>query len=378
MRGLSLSLLAGRLAGALVALFALLSLTLLGLRLHALVMIALGALLALLARRLPSGLVALFALLRLALLGLRLQALVVLALGALFALLARRLPGGLVVLIAPLCLALLGLRLHALVVLARGALLALLARRLACGLVVPGLLTLLRLSAASLPVALLRRGTALRLSSAWRSAARGVLADAVAIPTTSAAVLSNSVFLIGCFPLACLSRVSRLSMHFGSGKTSRTGATFREGLDFPPTHHRVSFSAVETLRFVTARNPLYRRPDDTPAALGTKQRRANLKGQVKEEGDFPMRAVLAGAALTAFVVTPTLADYYIIQEPTTKRCRIIEERRATPSVGVVIGGAGFGVRTEAESRMRTVEECRETGTTGRDVIIEEGERRPAR
>jgi hypothetical protein len=90
-----------------------------------------------------------------------------------------------------------------------------------------------------------------------------------------------------------------------------------------------------------------------------------------------MRAVLAGAALAAFVITPSLADYYIIQEPTTKRCRIVEERPA-PTVGVIIGGAGFGVRTEAESRMRTVEECRESGTTGGGVIIEERERRPAR
>jgi hypothetical protein len=31
---------------------------------------------------------------------------------------------------------------------------------------------------------------------------------------------------------------------------------------------------------------------------------------------------------------------------------------------VIIGGVGFGVRTEAESRMRTVEECRETGGGG--------------
>jgi hypothetical protein len=90
-----------------------------------------------------------------------------------------------------------------------------------------------------------------------------------------------------------------------------------------------------------------------------------------------MRAVLAGAALAAFVITPSLADYYIIQEPTTKRCRIVEERPA-PTVGVIIGGAGFGVRTEAESRMRTVEECRESGTTGGGVTIEERERRPAR
>ena len=61
-----------------------------------------------------------------------------------------------------------------------------------------------------------------------------------------------------------------------------------------------------------------------------------------------MRAVLAGAALAAFVITPSLitpslADYYIVQEPTTKRCTIVQERPASPGVGVVIGGVGFGV-----------------------------------
>ena len=66
-----------------------------------------------------------------------------------------------------------------------------------------------------------------------------------------------------------------------------------------------------------------------------------------------MRTVLAGAALAAFVVTPVLADYYIVQEPSTKRCRIVEERPASPGIGVVIGPGGFGVRTEAEGRMRT-------------------------
>jgi len=85
-----------------------------------------------------------------------------------------------------------------------------------------------------------------------------------------------------------------------------------------------------------------------------------------------MKAILAGTALATFLVAPAFADYYIIQEPSTKRCRIVEERPA-PGVGVVIG-APFGVRVEAENRMRTVEVCRE-GTTGRgDVIIEENRR----
>jgi hypothetical protein len=90
-----------------------------------------------------------------------------------------------------------------------------------------------------------------------------------------------------------------------------------------------------------------------------------------------MRAILVGAALAACVVTPSLADFYIVQNPTTKRCTIVEERPASPGVGVVIGGLSFGVRSEAETRMRTVEECRETGTTGGSVTIER-ERAPER
>src|SRR5258705_6996129 len=92
--------------------------------------------------------------------------------------------------------------------------------------------------------------------------------------------------------------------------------------------------------------------------------------QLKE--DSPMKTLLASAALLA-LISPALADYYIIQEPTTKRCRIVEERPA-PGVGVVIGDV-FGVRVEAENRMRTVEVCRE-GTTGSGppAVIEGRER----
>jgi hypothetical protein len=56
------------------------------------------------------------------------------------------------------------------------------------------------------------------------------------------------------------------------------------------------------------------------------------------------------------------AEYYIVQEPTTKECRIVEQRPAA-GAGVVIGSP-FGVRVEAENHLRTVEVCHE-GTTGR-------------
>jgi hypothetical protein len=83
-----------------------------------------------------------------------------------------------------------------------------------------------------------------------------------------------------------------------------------------------------------------------------------------------MKALMAGAALAAIFATPTFADFYIVQEPTTKRCRIVEERPA-PGVGIIVGDRGFGVRVEAESHMRTVEICREATTGSGGVTIEE-------
>jgi len=87
-----------------------------------------------------------------------------------------------------------------------------------------------------------------------------------------------------------------------------------------------------------------------------------------------MKAILAVTLCAAFA-TPAFADYYIVQEPTTKRCTIVQERPANPGLGVVIGGVGFGVRTEAESRMKTTEVCSEStsggAVRGGDTVIQE-------
>ena len=85
-----------------------------------------------------------------------------------------------------------------------------------------------------------------------------------------------------------------------------------------------------------------------------------------------MKMIFITAAVVA-VTTPALsAEYYIIQSPTTKRCTIVEERPA-PNLGIVIG-APFGVRVEAENRMKTVEVCKEGTVGGPGVQIEERER----
>src|SRR5215831_224445 len=89
-----------------------------------------------------------------------------------------------------------------------------------------------------------------------------------------------------------------------------------------------------------------------------------------------MKALMIGVGLAA-IATPALADFYIIQEPTTRRCRIVEER-PTPSAGVIIGGNGFGVRVDSENRMRTIEVCKETTGSGGPAVIEERRERVIR
>ena len=51
-----------------------------------------------------------------------------------------------------------------------------------------------------------------------------------------------------------------------------------------------------------------------------------------------MKALLAGAAVAALIYSPALAaEYYIVQDPSTRRCTIVEQRPANPGIGVVLG-----------------------------------------
>ncbi len=84
-----------------------------------------------------------------------------------------------------------------------------------------------------------------------------------------------------------------------------------------------------------------------------------------------MHKLIVISALLAVSAPAFAAEYYIVQNPTTRVCTITEERPA-PSAGIVIG-VPFGVRIEAENRMRTVKEC--TDSRGGVTIEERRERR---
>jgi hypothetical protein len=75
-----------------------------------------------------------------------------------------------------------------------------------------------------------------------------------------------------------------------------------------------------------------------------------------------IKHVLALAAVAAFA-SPSLADFYVVQDTSTKRCTIVEQRPTTSTTVIVGDGKVFTSRSEAETAMRSVEVC-SSGTTG--------------
>jgi vancomycin permeability regulator SanA len=68
------------------------------------------------------------------------------------------------------------------------------------------------------------------------------------------------------------------------------------------------------------------------------------------------KLLLAAVAVAAFV-TPALADFYIVQDSSTKRCTITEQRPTTQTSVIVGNGTVYKSRTEAEGAMKTVKVC---------------------
>ena len=74
--------------------------------------------------------------------------------------------------------------------------------------------------------------------------------------------------------------------------------------------------------------------------------------------------------LIAFIATSALAqtttvheEYYVVRDPATKHCTIVDQE---PTVTTTIVDHGiFGTRTEAETGMKTMEVC-ETDEPARD------------
>jgi hypothetical protein len=81
---------------------------------------------------------------------------------------------------------------------------------------------------------------------------------------------------------------------------------------------------------------------------------------------MPIRLLVAAAGLVAFATPSLAAEYYIVQDSSTKRCTIVEQRPTTQTT-VVVGNKAYTTRTEAEGAMKTVKVCESGGTVGGPV-----------
>lgn len=77
-----------------------------------------------------------------------------------------------------------------------------------------------------------------------------------------------------------------------------------------------------------------------------------------------MKLVVAAVALVASAAPSLAAEFFIVQDTSTKRCTIVEQRPTTPSMVVVGPGGAYATRAQAEGAMKTVKVCESGGTVG--------------
>jgi hypothetical protein len=91
-----------------------------------------------------------------------------------------------------------------------------------------------------------------------------------------------------------------------------------------------------------------------------------LLSTATEEDFMRIKFLVAAAGLVAFATPSLAAEFYIVQDSSTKRCSIVEQRPTTTTT-TVVGGKTYTTRTEAEGAMKTVKVCESGGTVGGPV-----------
>lgn len=66
-----------------------------------------------------------------------------------------------------------------------------------------------------------------------------------------------------------------------------------------------------------------------------------------------LRFILPLTALTVLTAPAFAAEYFVVRDPSTKRCRVVESRPADKTV-VVIGDKAFVTREEAEKQIKVI------------------------
>jgi len=74
---------------------------------------------------------------------------------------------------------------------------------------------------------------------------------------------------------------------------------------------------------------------------------------------FALSAIIAFTATSALAQTTVHEDYYVVRDPATKRCTIVDEKPTTTTT--IVDHGIFKTRTEAETGMKTMEVCTTDG-----------------
>ena len=72
----------------------------------------------------------------------------------------------------------------------------------------------------------------------------------------------------------------------------------------------------------------------------------------REEMLMLKKLALAGTAV-ALLMSTASADYYIVQEKATKKCKVVETR-PTDTTWIQVGPASFKTQTDADKQIKTV------------------------
>jgi len=69
-----------------------------------------------------------------------------------------------------------------------------------------------------------------------------------------------------------------------------------------------------------------------------------------------MKYLIATALTVVFAMPAMAAEYYVVQEKSTKKCKVVETR-PTEETWVVVGDTAFKTQKEADERVKVV--CKE-------------------
>ena len=73
-----------------------------------------------------------------------------------------------------------------------------------------------------------------------------------------------------------------------------------------------------------------------------------------------MQKIIAAAFLMGALATPAFAqsaEFYVVQDPSTKKCTIVDKKPTTTTT--IVDNGIFKTRTEAETGMKTMKVCTE-------------------